>query len=114
VRAERTRSISLPVLNCDNCGACCQYMGAVPTSLLARVGFIPIDGCKPLPEWLETELRADLEWVKRTKRSDDEPCIWFDHETGRCKHYEFRPVCCRDFELGGEDCLRIRAEYDIE
>jgi Fe-S-cluster containining protein len=83
--------------------------------MLARDDYLPTPGCKPLPEWLEAELRADLEWVERTRRSDDEPCIWFDQETRRCKHYEYRPELCRDFEVGEEDCLRVRfRELGIE
>jgi Fe-S-cluster containining protein len=115
VWAEKASSMNLPVLNCDDCGACCQYMGAVPTAMLDRDGFTPIPGCKPLPEWLKAELRADWEWVNRTGRSDFEPCIWFDQETRRCKHYEYRPEVCRDFEVGEEACLRWRfTELGIE
>jgi Fe-S-cluster containining protein len=35
------------------------------------------------------------------------PCFWLMPE-GTCRHYEHRPEVCREFEVGGEDCLRIR------
>jgi Fe-S-cluster containining protein len=106
-----------PVLNCDDCGACCRYMGAVPINLLDRSkeGYGgPMPGNKPLPEWLEAELWAVHESIVRGGPSmNDQPCIWYDTETRRCRHYEFRPEVCSEFEVGGEDCLRIRAEYKI-
>jgi Fe-S-cluster containining protein len=29
----------------------------------------------------------------------------------RCRHYEWRPQVCRDYELGGDACLARRREY---
>ena len=52
------------------------------------------------------------EWI----RTNDFPpegkayCIWFDPDTKGCSHYEHRPMICREFEVGGEDCLRIRGK----
>jgi Fe-S-cluster containining protein len=34
------------------------------------------------------------------------PCSWL--VAGKCGHYEHRPEVCRQFELGGEECLEIR------
>jgi Fe-S-cluster containining protein len=34
------------------------------------------------------------------------PCSWL--VGGQCKHYQHRPEVCRQFELGGEECLEIR------
>jgi Fe-S-cluster containining protein len=36
------------------------------------------------------------------------PCLWYDIETRRCRNYDWRPLACREFEIGGEDCLRHR------
>jgi Fe-S-cluster containining protein len=35
-------------------------------------------------------------------------CVWLARD-GTCKHYEYRPTVCRDFERGGKDCLDCRA-----
>ena len=41
------------------------------------------------------------------------PCVWFEAATGRCGHYEYRPLACREFEVGGEDCRDARRRADI-
>jgi Fe-S-cluster containining protein len=41
------------------------------------------------------------------------PCLWLDPQTRRCRHYEHRPVVCRDFEVGGEECLAHREARGI-
>jgi Fe-S-cluster containining protein len=37
-----------------------------------------------------------------------ECCLWFDAQARRCRHYEWRPQVCRDYELGGFACLAAR------
>ena len=90
---------------------------ALPVNLIDRgPHYSTIDGCKPLPEWLEAEVRAVWERMQRGEFDPiGQPCIWFDQETRRCKHYEYRPEVCRDFEVGEESCLRWRfTELGIE
>lgn len=44
------------------------------------------------------------------------PCLWFDTETRRCKHYEHRPSTCRDPEVmapGNDACLSTRKVFRI-
>lgn len=43
------------------------------------------------------------------ERLEDGWCAALDRETMRCRIYERRPTICRDFELGGGDCLEERA-----
>lgn len=60
-------------------------------------------GDKPPPE---------LEWDidEHAFRYDQGlPCLWYDAETRQCKHYEHRPEVCREFEMGGDDCLEMRS-----
>lgn len=38
-----------------------------------------------------------------------ERCLWFDAIARRCRHYEWRPQLCRDYELGGVACLAARS-----
>lgn len=41
--------------------------------------------------------------------ADGKPCFWLT-EDGRCRHYEYRPTICRDFELGSNACRKMRSE----
>lgn len=36
------------------------------------------------------------------------PCAWLDIKNKRCVNYYFRPKECRDFEIGGQSCMRAR------
>jgi Fe-S-cluster containining protein len=38
-------------------------------------------------------------------------CAALDRDTLRCRIYARRPQICRDFELGGSDCLAERAKH---
>ena len=60
-----------------------------------------------LPESLKSEI-ADFRKIVRPNSSHDQPCIWLDSTTKRCRHYEYRPRLCRNFKLGGADCLGFR------
>ena len=41
----------------------------------------------------------------------DGPCTWLDLETRMCKHHQYRPNVCRDFETGNPECLQWRDVY---
>jgi len=38
-------------------------------------------------------------------RLDDGWCVALDRNTMKCTIYEKRPAICRDFEMGGEECI---------
>ena len=40
------------------------------------------------------------------------PCAWFDPDTRRCRHYEFRPALCRHFAPGSRECQGVRRGAD--
>jgi Fe-S-cluster containining protein len=42
------------------------------------------------------------------------PCIWYDPDSRRCRHYDYRPRACRQFELGGPDCHDARRRAGIK
>ena len=88
----------MTVNNCDGCGACCRNQPFPP--------FMTRDG-DTLPEVIVNELLA------AGKREASDICLWLDDATGRCKHYEHRPLLCREFELGGDVCLDVRQLYQI-
>ena len=43
-------------------------------------------------------------------RREDSWCAAVDRDTMLCTIYERRPSVCRDFELGGSDCLEERSK----
>ena len=102
----------LPVLNCDNCGACCTEQAALPVQLIGTVFKMP--GCSPLPESLRASLRRA---VRRFQRDgwppDGSPCIWYDATTRQCKHYEYRPTLCRDEVKPGDASVSALASQAL-
>ena len=117
---------SLPLytkeVGCSDCGRCCQHMGTPPMYAAA----FPLGG-KPVwwfvksedaailaraPRKVREELRDYYHAVQRGEIADrsgqDVPCLWYDEVTRRCRHYEFRPTICREFEAGGEECAAWR------
>lgn len=46
-------------------------------------------------------------WVMR--RLDDGWCAALDRNTMRCAIYERRPIVCRDYQMGGSDCIGERS-----
>lgn len=85
---------SLPVISCDGCGACCAKQGTPP--------MLP-DEYAALPKRLKWNIK------KHALRYDYSlPCLWYDEKLKRCSNYEYRGIVCREFEVGGVDCLSMR------
>ncbi|MDC4206433.1 MAG: YkgJ family cysteine cluster protein [Candidatus Manganitrophus sp.] len=88
-------------VSCDGCGACCEEQGMPPGYLFpALIDF--------LPEALRKEIEFHQEEERRTGATRFErglPCIWYDLETKRCRHYDYRPDICREIPVGGRSCL---------
>ena len=67
-----------------------------------------------MPEELRQQLREygdNLRAKKRPPHPTHPVCLWLDRENNRCRHYEWRPQICRDFEVGSRDCHSWRKEY---
>ena len=95
-RNKSKRRMPLAVLSCEGCGACCESQGTPPFSWL---------GDDRPPAHLVWDIEEHMyRW------DDGEPCLWFDAMTKKCRHYEHRPNTCREFPVGGKDCVRMRAE----
>jgi len=111
-----------PTICCDGCGLCCLNVSSPPmfAAFFPRPGQERAAWTRGTPEErliqsMPKSLRVKLlSYYMRCVRTGDwrdrEPCCWFDLVAKRCRHYEFRPSICREFELGGEDCLRIRKQ----
>ena len=46
-------------------------------------------------------------------RLDDGWCAALDRETMLCTIYSQRPGVCREFAMGGDDCLTERARFPV-
>jgi Fe-S-cluster containining protein len=64
------------------------------------------------------DLRSELDADYQKRRASGgpfygTPCIWYDAESHRCRHYEYRPLACHEFEVGGDDCRDARRRAGI-
>lgn len=63
------------------------------------------DGRLVWASWKQERIAADAVPI---------PCLWYDEETRRCKHYEHRPEVCRDSIVPGDPaCLATRQKFRI-
>ncbi len=65
-----------------------------------------------LPASLQQQINAHIDQLVDIDLG--EPCIWLDLETRQCRHYDYRPQMCRDFEIGNPHCLRLRESQGID
>lgn len=81
------------MISCSTCNAaCCRLEVLLITDTDVPARFIATD------EWGgQTMLRLDDGW-----------CAALDRSTMLCTIYEKRPLICREFEMGGRDCLAAR------
>jgi Fe-S-cluster containining protein len=80
-------------IRCAHCQACCCRLEVI---LISDTG---------VPEHY-----IDINsWQARVMaRLDDGWCAALDRDTFLCKIYENRPSICRDFEMGGHECITER------
>lgn len=100
--------------SCDGCGVCCEGIGSPVVLYASRPDLL---GPHPFrPPGLPQELIDEIDTQFLGLRRGDEPqarCLWHDAETGKCRHYEWRPQVCRDYELGGRECLAKRRPFVV-
>lgn len=81
------------MVSCSTCNAACCRMEVM---LITDTG---------VPE----RFVATDQWGGQTMlRLDDGWCAALDRSTMLCTIYEKRPLICREFEMGGRDCLVAR------
>lgn len=107
-----SNSLQLEVLqpeSCAGCGLCCEEIGS--PVLLYVTGPFQIEPHPFRPPGLPRELIDEIDERFAGLTRGQEPqdlCLWYDPVARRCKHYEWRPQVCHDYELGGRDCLDLR------
>ncbi|OIQ96641.1 flagellin N-methylase [mine drainage metagenome] len=84
-------------VTCANCRACCCRLEVL------------LMGDDDIPLRLTVEDRWGG-WVMR--RLGDGWCAALDRNTMNCTIYERRPGVCRDYPMGGSDCLVERSRMD--
>ncbi|MEI8381214.1 MAG: YkgJ family cysteine cluster protein [Planctomycetota bacterium] len=103
----------LPVIptSCEGCGVCCMGIGSPVVLYASRPHYATPHPFRPkdLPEDLVDEINVHFSGLLRGQEPQ-ETCLWFDLQTRLCKHHEYRPQVCRDYEIGGRECLRERRE----
>jgi Fe-S-cluster containining protein len=106
----------LPIIeSCEDCGACCRVVTLPPFRRVFDEGG---EEAWERLRWDRPDLRAEFLEVERTRKLAGEPsfgspCLWFDSGLGVCRHYDYRPQACRDFAVGGVDCLGARRRSGV-
>jgi Fe-S-cluster containining protein len=85
-----------PAVSCSNCPAiCCQLK------------VILIAGDDPPQHFID----LDEDGQEIMGKGDDGWCAALDREAMRCSIYERRPFVCREFAMGGGDCIDEREKW---
>lgn len=82
-------------VSCAACEACCCRLEVL------------LMGDDDVPQALT---RVDAFGVTVMRRLDDGWCAALDRDTMRCTIYARRPVLCREYPEGGDDCLVERSK----
>lgn len=88
--------------DCSKCTACCFANG------------LPLESqnlCNYPPEIQQLLLTIPKGLPNSLTR--DGPCVCLNRVTGLCLYPEYKPENCKKFEVGGEQCLRLRARTGI-
>ena len=95
---ERKSTSAGTVITCATCRACCCRLEVM------------IMGEDEVPAEM-TELDH---WGGRIMaRLDDGWCAALDRGTMRCRIYERRPTVCRDYQMGGSECIAERSAAQL-
>lgn len=92
--AQKTQSP--PAATCSACAAVCCRLEVL---LVTETG-VPGRYTRPNPGGVHSMDRLADGW-----------CAALDRDTLRCRIYGQRPLICREFAMGGPDCLAERASW---
>lgn len=89
--------------DCQRCGGCCAYSASWPVLMGERDG-------EGIPEDL-------IDCGNWRMQSYGNRCAALEGEIGSkvaCSVYENRPLVCREFEAGSEDCRMVRRRLKLD
>ena len=98
--------------SCEGCGLCCEGIGSPVVLYASRPGYPETHPFRPpgLPAELVAEIDDHFGGLTRGQEPQDF-CLWYDVALRRCRHYEWRPQVCRDYELGCYACRELRRPH---
>ncbi len=82
-----------PIVSCSTCAACCCRLEVM------------LFGDTGVPQRF---IDRDSWGGEVMRRLDDGWCAALDRDSMRCTIYAQRPLICREFELGSQDCREER------
>jgi uncharacterized protein len=91
--------VSTSSISCFNCGACCCRFEVL---LISDTG-VP-DRYVEHTSWGPSRMR----------RLEDGWCAALDRNTMLCGIYEQRPLICRRFVMGGDECVEAITDWEQE
>jgi Fe-S-cluster containining protein len=98
--------------SCDGCGLCCLGIGSPVLWYASHYQTLTGHPFRPagLPQQLIDEIDTAFDGLMRGQEPQEQ-CLWFNATTRKCRHYEWRPQVCKDYELGGTACLTARSPH---
>lgn len=123
-RKVESTCMTEPVLDCQSCGACCRASafdpprkpgqdwepfvvvteGEAQSLITARPGSVVLD-------------KEDKLWSMQVKQDCHGSCAALEGSVGQsvsCSVYDCRPIICREFQPGDEQCLHARERAGIK
>jgi len=91
------------VPDCQRCGGCCAWSETWPVLMGPRDG-------EGIPDDL-------IDFDNERMQSHGHRCAALDGVIGTrvgCDVYDKRPLVCREFQSGSDDCLMVRRELGLE
>lgn len=92
----KTKNVSDAEVSCANCEACCCRL---EVRIISDTG-VP-DRYIEIDEW----------GGSRMLRLSDGWCAALDRNTAKCTIYQQRPWVCREFAMGGHECVDERSAH---
>jgi len=95
-----TQDISIPVLDCRKCGACCTDIGGPPYIMQEIL---------ELPAAIQDRVLKAIPGQKIGM-----PCAFYNQNERECTIYLYRPMTCKAFIVGDKPCLGYRKRLNID
>lgn len=92
---------------CGGCTACCTKCGAPPFETMAEVMALPQPFRNELLDYYASVTATDENPNPMSRETAGLPCLWLNPVARHCTHYGLRPRICREFMVGGSQCVEF-------